>query len=347
MVRWIARATLIAVACILGGFLRPLAPLGDPWGGIAPSLLLGGCAGMAAVLLDLGLTHLGPWPAAGATVGALLGASAAASWARAFPSSVLAILPILVLGAAYACAGAGARLGRALASRVAPSSLGDDSSPAAGEPKIVDTSVIIDGRIADVCETGFVEGRFVVPSFVLKELQSVADSADPLRRARGRRGLETVHRLKKCAAARIVFSEDDIPEIREVDLKLIELTRRLEGKLLTNDYNLNQVASLRGVRVLNLNDLAHALRPLVLPGESLRVELIREGKEPHQGVAYLDDGTMVVVEQARAAIGRSVDVVVTSALQTTAGKMFFARLAEGAPRSAGADLTEPTPPDRA
>ena len=202
----------------------------------------------------------------------------------------------------------------------------------AGE--ILDTSVIIDGRIADVCESGFLEGRMVIPSFVLRELQYIADSQDPLRRARGRKGLEVLQRLKKASSSSVVFSEEEIPEVREVDLKLIELARRTRAKLVTNDLNLNRVASLRGIEVLNLNELANAIKPVVLPGESMKVSILREGKEPNQGVAYLDDGTMVVVDNARSLIGRSVEIVVTSVIQTTAGKMFFGRLS-------GADAQSP------
>jgi uncharacterized protein YacL len=199
----------------------------------------------------------------------------------------------------------------------------------------VDTSVIIDGRISDVCETGFLDGVFVVPSFVLRELQYVADAADPQRRARGRRGLETLQKLKKCPSVKVTFVEEEIPEIREVDLKLLELAKRMGGKLLTNDLNLNKVASIRGVDVLNLNDLANSLKPVVLPGESMRIAILKEGKEPHQGIAYLDDGTMVVVEQGRGLVGRTVDVTVTSVLQTTAGKMFFGKIVGSPDAAAG------------
>jgi uncharacterized protein YacL len=194
--------------------------------------------------------------------------------------------------------------------------------------KVLDTSVIIDGRIADICETGFLEGTLVVPQFVLRELQQVADSSDSLKRNRGRRGLDMLQRVHKMAHARVQIVEHDFPEVREVDLKLIELCRRMNAKIVTNDFNLNKVAQLRGVPVLNINELANALKPVVLPGELLRVFIIKEGKEPGQGVAYLDDGTMVVVDQAKRALGKTIEVCVTSVLQTTAGKMIFCRWVE-------------------
>jgi uncharacterized protein YacL len=191
--------------------------------------------------------------------------------------------------------------------------------------KILDTSVIIDGRIADICETGFLEGTLVVPQFVLRELQQVADSSDSLKRNRGRRGLDILQKIQKMAHVQVQIVETDFPEVREVDLKLIELARRMSGKIVTNDFNLNKVAQLRGVPVLNINELANSLKPVVLPGEVMRVFIIKEGKEAGQGVGYLDDGTMVVVDQAKRALGKTIEVSVTSVLQTTAGKMIFCR----------------------
>jgi uncharacterized protein YacL len=194
--------------------------------------------------------------------------------------------------------------------------------------KVLDTSVIIDGRIADVCETGFLDGVLVAPQFVLRELQQVADSSDSQKRNRGRRGLDILQRIQKMSGVHVQIVETDFPEIREVDLKLIELARRMDGKIVTNDFNLNKVAQLRGVQVLNINELANSLKPVVLPGETMRVFILKEGKESGQGVGYLDDGTMVVVDQGRKAIGRTIDVAVTSVLQTTAGKMIFCRWPE-------------------
>src|ERR1041384_664359 len=191
--------------------------------------------------------------------------------------------------------------------------------------KILDTSVIIDGRIADIAETGFLDGIIVIPQFVLRELQLVADSSDSLKRNRGRRGLDILQRLQKNTALNIQIVEDDFPGVREVDLKLIELAKVYEGKIITNDFNLNKVAQLQGVEVLNINELANSLKPIVLPGEIMKVFILKEGKEYNQGVAYLDDGTMVVVDNARKLIGKNVDIAVTSVLQTTAGKMIFGK----------------------
>ena len=191
--------------------------------------------------------------------------------------------------------------------------------------KILDTSVIIDGRIADIAETGFLDGTIVTPQFVLRELQLVADSADSLKRNRGRRGLDILQRLQKVPSLQIQIVEDDFPSVREVDLKLIELAKLYEGKIITNDFNLNKVAQLQGVAVLNINELANSLKPIVLPGETMRVFILKEGKEYNQGVAYLDDGTMVVVDNARKMIGKTIDISVTSVLQTTAGKMIFGK----------------------
>lgn len=191
--------------------------------------------------------------------------------------------------------------------------------------KVLDTSVVIDGRIADLCETGFLDGTLVVPQFVLKELQAIADSGDTLRRNRGRRGLDILQKIQKMSGVDVTVSDLDFPDVREVDLKLIELARALQGKIVTNDFNLNKVSQLRGVEVLNINLLANALKPVVLPGEIMKVFILKEGKEYNQGVAYLDDGTMVVVDNARKMISKTIDIVVTSVLQTTAGKMIFGR----------------------
>jgi uncharacterized protein YacL len=205
--------------------------------------------------------------------------------------------------------------------------------------RILDTSVIIDGRVADICETGFLDGTLVVPQFVLKELQLVADSADSLKRNRGRRGLDILQKIQKMSGLDVMISDLDFPEVREVDLKLIELARTLQGKIVTNDFNLNKVAQLRGVSVLNINELANSLKPVVLPGEIMKVFILKEGKEYNQGVAYLDDGTMVVVDNARKLIGKTIDVVVTSVLQTTAGKMIFGRFVD--PSVAAAQAAQP------
>jgi uncharacterized protein YacL len=193
-------------------------------------------------------------------------------------------------------------------------------------PKLLDTSVIIDGRVADICETGFLEGTLIIPQFVLRELQQIADSSDPIKRNRGRRGLDILQRIQRSVDVHVKILEQDFPKIRDVDSKLVALGKQLGAKILTNDFNLNKVAELQGVPVLNVNQLANAVRPVVLPGELMNVHILKEGKEYGQGVAYLDDGTMVVVDSARKYVGRNVDVAVTSVLQTTAGRMIFTRL---------------------
>jgi uncharacterized protein YacL len=195
-------------------------------------------------------------------------------------------------------------------------------------PKILDTSVIIDGRIADICETGFLEGTLIIPQFILKELQQIAGSSDTLKRNRGRRGLDILQRIQKNVDIEVRIVDNDFPKIREVDAKLVALGQALKGKVLTNDYNLNKVAELQGVPVLNVNQLANAVKPVVLPGEIMNVYVMKEGKEYGQGVAYLDDGTMVVIDNARKHLGKNIEVAVTSVLQTTAGRMIFTRLKE-------------------
>jgi len=258
---------------------------------------------------------------------------------RAFPfAQVLA-----VLGFAWCGLMLGARKGEEFSlEELAGSFLkrGTDES----NPKILDTSVIIDGRIADICDTGFIDGTLVIPQFVLRELQHIADSPDTLKRNRGRRGLDILQGMQKKPNLIIEISDMDFPRTREVDAKLIELARKLKGKIVTNDFNLNKVAELNSVPVLNINELTNALKPVVLPGELMNVHILREGKEPNQGVAYLDDGTMVVVDNARKSIGNHVEVTVTSVLQTTAGRMIFTQLRETplAERSAGKAETSPT-----
>jgi uncharacterized protein YacL len=230
----------------------------------------------------------------------------------------------LLLGLPYLGLVLGARFGR-----VRFGAPGEAREGARGDnKKILDTSVIIDGRIADLCETGFLEGPLLVPQFILQELHYIADSPDPLKRARGRRGLDVLNRIQKMAELEVRIVEDDFPNIKEVDSKIVVLAKKIGAKVITNDLNLNKVAELQGVRVLNINELCNALRPVVLPGEAIRVFILKEGKEAGQGVAYLDDGTMIVVDNAKRFIGRNVDVVVTSILQTTAGRMIFARLRE-------------------
>lgn len=232
--------------------------------------------------------------------------------------SYIAILLYIVVS--LFCAFLGARVG---ARKIVPLPLAPPSSSSSATPKIIDTSVIVDGRLAEILQAGFIEGPFILPRFVLRELQAVADSSDALKRTRGRRGLEVLNRLQEIGSLEI--SERDYDEPRETDAKLVRLARELGGKLVTNDYNLNRVANVEGLTVLNINELANAVKPIVIPGEELHIQVIRDGKEPNQGVGYLDDGTMIVVENGRRLIGEAVDVVVTSVLQTVAGRMIFAR----------------------
>lgn len=191
--------------------------------------------------------------------------------------------------------------------------------------KILDTSVIIDGRIADICQTKFLEGTIVIPQFVLEELQHIADSSDALKRNRGRRGLDILNRIQKEMPIPVEIYEGDFDDIQEVDSKLVKLAKITGGTVVTNDFNLNKVSELQGVTVLNINDLANAIKPVVLPGEELSVYVVKDGKEQNQGVAYLDDGTMIVVEDGREYVGSQLDVLVTSVLQTSAGRMIFAK----------------------
>jgi uncharacterized protein YacL len=212
-----------------------------------------------------------------------------------------------------------------------PAALGtvfSGDKPTRRSAKVLDTSVIIDGRIADIAEAGFIDGTLVVPEFVLRELQTVADSTDGSKRQRGRRGLDMLQRMQSNDKILVQIVPDDFPSIREVDLKLLELAKKWEAKVVTNDFNLNKVAHLHHVEVLNINDLANALKPVVLPGERMSVLILKEGKEYNQGVGYLDDGTMVVVDHARKLIGRSVGISVTSVLQTASGKMIFGKMDE-------------------
>ncbi|WP_010279508.1 PIN/TRAM domain-containing protein [Paenibacillus senegalensis] len=201
----------------------------------------------------------------------------------------------------------------------------ENDHPLFEEHKILDTSVIIDGRIADICKTGFIEGTLVIPEFVLEELQHIADSSDLLKRNRGRRGLDILNKIQKELEVKVLIYEGDFEDISEVDSKLVKLAKLLRGKVITNDFNLNKVCELQGVSVLNINDLANAVKPVVLPGEEIVIQIIKDGKEYGQGVAYLDDGTMIVVEGGREYIGMTMEVMVTSVLQTSAGRMIFAK----------------------
>jgi uncharacterized protein YacL len=296
---------------------------------------IGALVGAGIVLFEWKLRTVSLKRLIGAAIGSILGICGAYLFALVIRSSVPAgntqsFLQILVmLLMAYVGLIVGASKGDLLNLAALGGVFGGEKQGKKSY-KILDTSVIIDGRIADIAETGFLDGIIVTPQFVLRELQLVADSADSLKRNRGRRGLDVLQRLQKMATLSIQIVEDDFPAVREVDLKLIELAKVYEGKIITNDFNLNKVAQLQGVAVLNINELANSLKPIVLPGEIMKVFILKEGKEYNQGVAYLDDGTMVVVDNARKMIGKTIDVSVTSVLQTTAGKMIFGKWDERA-----------------
>jgi len=291
---------------------------------------VGGVLGLAIIVFEWRLHRVSLKRLIGAAIGSILGIFGAYLFALVIRSSIspghtqsfLQLMVMLLM--AYVGLAVGANKGDLLNLAALGGIFGGEKQLKKSY-KILDTSVIIDGRIADIAETGFLDGTIVIPQFVLRELQLVADSADSLKRNRGRRGLDILQRLQKVASVQIQIVEDDFPAVREVDLKLIELAKLYEGKIITNDFNLNKVAQLQGVEVLNINELANSLKPIVLPGESMKVFILKEGKEYNQGVAYLDDGTMVVVDNARKVIGKTIDVSVTSVLQTTAGKMIFGK----------------------
>ena len=291
---------------------------------------VGALIGLAIVLFEWRLRRVSLKRLIGAAIGSVLGIFGAYLFSLVIRNSVVpghtqSFLQILVmLLMAYVGLVVGANKGDLLNLAAMGGVFGGEKQGKKSY-KILDTSVIIDGRIADIAETGFLDGTIVTPQFVLRELQLVADSADSLKRNRGRRGLDILQRLQKVPSLQIQIVEDDFPSVREVDLKLIELAKLYEGKIITNDFNLNKVAQLQGVAVLNINELANSLKPIVLPGETMRVFILKEGKEYNQGVAYLDDGTMVVVDNARKMIGKTIDISVTSVLQTTAGKMIFGK----------------------
>jgi uncharacterized protein YacL len=316
----------VAITCFL------IQPFGlDPRVDAAVGALLG----LAIVIFEWRLRLMSLTRLIGAAIGSILGIFGAYLFALVIRSSIPAghtqsFLQIMVmLLMAYVGLIVGANKGDLLNLAALGGVFGGEKQSKRSY-KILDTSVIIDGRIADIAETGFLDGLIVIPQFVLRELQLVADSADSLKRNRGRRGLDILQRLQKGASVQIQIVEDDFPAVREVDLKLIELAKLYEGKIITNDFNLNKVAQLQGVDVLNINELANSLKPIVLPGEVMKVFVLKEGKEYNQGVAYLDDGTMVVVDNARKMIGKTIDISVTSVLQTTAGKMIFGKWDERA-----------------
>ncbi len=324
---FILRAVFTVILVGAGYFLRPI-PNNRVY-----SMIAGG--GLAATILffETRVRRATLKSLIGAAIGSILGIVGATlvgwllSQQQALPQGPRTYTTIVIL---IFMAYVGLMVGSAKGEHIDLSALGGiltDRGPKQNF-KILDTSVIIDGRIADIAETRFLEGLLIIPQFVLRELQQIADSADASKRNRGRRGLDVLRRLQNNPQVNVQISEASFPEVREVDQKLIELGKQLNARIMTNDFNLNKVAELRGVEVLNINELANALKPVVLPGEVMKVFILKEGKEHNQGVAYLDDGTMVVVDNARRMIGKTVQASVTSVLQTTAGKMIFGRYLE-------------------
>jgi uncharacterized protein YacL len=328
----ILRALFVALLGCAGFFLSPFRAWNAGWaGGLAGALL-----GIGIVFFEIRVKEVSLKRLIGAAIGSTLGTIGAAlmalvlGWAlgSAKDHPFLPLLQVVILlWMTYIGLVIGANKGEMLNLAALGGIFGGEKS---GKQtfKILDTSVIIDGRIADIAETGFLDGTLVTPQFVLRELQLVADSADSMKRNRGRRGLDILQRIQKMAHLNVQILEEDFPHVRDVDMKLIELAKLYDCKIVTNDFNLNKMAQLHGVEVLNINELANALKPIVLPGEMMRVFILKEGKEYNQGVAYLDDGTMVVVDNAKRLISKTIDITVTSVLQTTAGKMIFGRFDE-------------------
>ena len=321
---------LIILICSMGGLLVAGELFGTRWA------LLWGTAGgfmiaILSILIEETVKKVSLKSLCGGAIGLMVGFIVAKFLADAFLADILkgTRISLVIYLVTYSIPGyVGLRIGLKKGEEFSLAALkGGSRSPlAADNPKILDTSVIIDGRVADICETGFIEGTFVIPQFILHELQHVADSADSIKRTRGKRGLEILHRIQKQVDVDVKIVDQDFPRIKEVDAKLVELAKKMGGKIITNDSNLNKVAELQGVDVLNINQLTNALKPVVLPGEDISVKVIKEGKESGQGVAYLDDGTMVVIENGLKYMGKNIDVMVTQILQTTAGRMIFAKV---------------------
>lgn len=335
----IIRIAFVVLLAVVGYLLNPLAQTSHLEGGRGArqiiSAILGAAVAGFIIAFEMRARMASLRTLIGAAIGSILGIIGAYLIGMLISAQDINTVPgemrtFLTIALACFMGYIGLMVGAAKGDYLDLSALGgifSDKSVKA-DSKILDTSVIIDGRIADVSETGFLGGTLIIPNFILAELQQVADSADSSKRQRGRRGLDMLQRLRNNSKLDIQIVETDFPAVKEVDLKLIELGKQLDAVIVTNDFNLNKVSQLRGVQVLNINELANALKPVVLPGEAMRVFVLKEGKEYNQGVAYLDDGTMVVVDNARRLIGKTADIAVTSVLQTTAGKMIFGRLWE-------------------
>jgi len=338
---WVIRIFLFAAILLSGLFLQPfhLDALPEPWH-LPINLLLSVLLACVVIWTEIRVRMLSLKTLIGAAIGSILGIIGASLislviFRMQVSPAVETFAQVIVL---VLMAYVGLITGAAKGEFLDLSALGGIFTDRAARKstKVLDTSVIIDGRISDICTTGFLDGTLVVPHFVLRELQQIADSADSIKRNRGRRGLDILEKIKSVPGITVQIVEKDFPDVKEVDLKLIELCKDMSAKIVTNDFNLNKVSQLRGVEVLNINELANALKPVVLPGETMKVFILKEGKEYNQGVAYLDDGTMVVVDNARRMIGKTIATQVTSVLQTTAGKMIFGRFpdeAEGSSNS--------------
>jgi len=331
----LVRFIFVAIVTYLATLILPID------GHVMINAALGLSVGIGIVLIEVRLRDAAVTNLLGGLLGGGIGLAIASLisrtlfWANAQNTKVQYLHGLIIIVLPYLGLVLGARKGEWL-EPAKLASLFRDARPER-RYRILDTSVIIDGRIAEVVETGFLDGTLVVPQFVLKELQMVADSSDSLKRNRGRRGLDILNRIQKMAGVEVLISDVDFPHVKEVDLKLIELARVMLGRIVTNDFNLNKVAQLRGVDVLNINELANGLRPVVLPGEVMSVFIVKEGKEYNQGVGYLDDGTMVVVDNARSRIGKTLDISVTSVLQTTAGRMIFGRHLDSSAPNGGSE----------
>ncbi|MCA1641841.1 MAG: TRAM domain-containing protein [Acidobacteria bacterium] len=337
----IIRVIFTAILVAAGYVLHPVP------GNRLLSALAGALAAGAIILLEMRIKRASLKTLIGAAVGSILGIVGAFLIGTLISRQEShAVSPetktFLTLALTFLMAYVGLVVGAAKGDHLELSALGGifSDKTTRRDMKILDTSVIIDGRISDVAEAGFLSGTIIIPQFILRELQQVADSPDSSKRQRGRRGLDMLNRLQSHGKLDIQLVDTDFPAVREVDLKLLELSKMLDAVVVTNDFNLNKVAHLHGVSVLNINELANALKPVVLPGEQMRVFILKEGKEYNQGVAYLDDGTMVVVDNARRMIGKNADIAVTSVLQTTAGKMIFGRLWEEQGEGVGIHTTD-------
>jgi uncharacterized protein YacL len=332
---WVLRLLLYFICGISGYFLASglfSSAYAGFWG-----LLSGVLLATLTLFLEGGLKRIPLKHLIGSLAGLVIGLLVANLISNVFFPSLLdhhqVALPLLS-GLYGVCGYIGLRIGFKKGEEVQLSgwNLFSKNPPGGEHAKILDTSVIIDGRISDITETGFLEGPLLIPQFVLNELQHIADSSDPVKRTRGKRGLEVLQHIQKQANVDVRIVDKDFPSVRDVDAKLIELAKEVRGKILTNDSNLIKVAQLQGIEVLNINELANSLKPVVLPGEEMNVKILKEGKEMGQGIAYLDDGTMIVVDNGRKQIGKTLDVLVTSVLQTPAGRMIFARLKEDSGR---------------